>query len=89
MNVESDDEMLRIIANPRRLKPEIQTFSIQPTFQTKLLYFLRDVYPELYISDSLLDRVSNDIEKHIKDEVTESLVNDFVDTTIQRVLEQL
>ena len=83
-----DEEMFRMIANPRRLKPVKQPDTIKPTFHTKLRYFLRDVYPDMYISDTLVSMVRDDIGKRIKDEVTGLLIHEFVDNMIQQVLNE-
>ena len=74
-----DEEMLRLIANPHRLKPERQPIQEKPSLKTKIHYLLKDVYPDLYVSETLVDSVCKDIGYRIKEEAIDSVVGELVD----------
>jgi hypothetical protein len=78
-----DEEMLRLIANPHRLKPARKPIQEKPSLNTKIHYLLKDVYPDLYVSETLVDSVCEDIGNRIKEEAIDSVVGELVDQTIR------
>lgn len=77
-----EEEMLRLIANPHRLKPEKEQVIPKPTLKSKIHYLLKDVYPDLYVSETLVDSVCKDIGIRIKEEAIEVVVGELVDQAI-------
>lgn len=74
-----DDQLLRLIANPHRLKPECKQIQIKPSLNSKIRYFLQDIYPGMYISEMLVEDVCKDIGIRIQDETIHSVVNEMIE----------
>jgi hypothetical protein len=81
-----DDDMLRLIANPHRLKPECKKIQTKPSLNTKIRYLLCDMYPEMYISETLVDDVCKDIGDRIQDETIHSVVNEMIEEVFETTM---
>ena len=77
-----EEEMLRLIANPHRLKPEKECVEIKPSLETKIHCLLRDVYPDLYITDMFIGSVCKCIRHCAYQETIDSVVGELVDIVI-------
>ena len=77
-----EEEMLRLIANPHRLKPEKEPIQVKPTLKSKMYYLLKDVYPDMYVSEILVESVCKDIGNRIKEEAIDVVVGELVDQAI-------
>ena len=79
----SDPSMCRLIANPHRLKKnEIKVNIVRDKGKDRIKEYLRDEYKHLYISPNLI----SDLDKLIKDYLTDYEISLICEEMIQRVI---
>ena len=79
----SDPSMCRLIANPHRLKKnEIKVNIVRDKGKDRIKEYLRDEYKHLYISPNLV----SDLDKQIKDYLTDYEISLICEEMIQRVI---
>ena len=79
----SDPSLCRLIANPHRLKKnEIKVNIVRDKGKDRIKEYLRDEYKHLYISPNLI----SDLDKLIKDYLTDYEISLICEEMIQRVI---
>ena len=86
MTTKQNDSLLRMIANPYLLKKDIIPTTTHKTFSFKLQELLKEEYTDSYLSENLLNEMTDYIHERINKYQIDIYIHNFVDQCIENAL---
>ena len=78
--ITTDWDHLRLIANPRKLRPMIDEITVIKTtsFESNISKMIQSEYKDIYVSAYLIHRIKQVIQKEVGEYIIETIVSEII-----------